>query len=198
MINAGKAVSVENCPVGGSFFMCRSRRNSVSRLYKVFLALFFMAVLTSPMTAFAKETVVNEHIDSAMGTIVSNVCNFSLQDIELPSIRINGEMVDLALPDISIAKQASLPELFHLRKTFHRILWQLTLTRILMLPHFLPTHRKQVQAGVFGVPTGRQNGNGKLSGNGSLTGNGRMKTALLTVPLIVLRTMANGWITVNG
>lgn len=76
----------------------------MSRLNKVFLALLCMIALTSPMTAFAKETVVNEHIDSAMGTIISNVCNFSLQDIELPSVRINGEMVDLTLPDISIAK----------------------------------------------------------------------------------------------
>ena len=76
----------------------------MNRTWKRFLAVALMSFMISSMTVSAKEPVVNEHIDSAMGTIASEICNFSLQDIELPSVRINGETVDLALPDVSIAK----------------------------------------------------------------------------------------------
>ena len=56
------------------------------------------------MTVAAAEPIINRHVDSAIGTIISDICNFSLEDIELPNIWINDEEIELALPDVSIAK----------------------------------------------------------------------------------------------
>ena len=44
------------------------------------------------------------YLESALWKVISSICNYSLADIEIPEFSVNGEVVSLTLPDISISK----------------------------------------------------------------------------------------------
>ena len=46
------------------------------------------------------------YLESALWKVISSICNYSLADIEIPEFSVNGEVVSLTLPDISISKTA--------------------------------------------------------------------------------------------